>query len=533
MKLSLSAKFHLTLIPLALMGVLVAWITKSSLRDNAHALIQARQVKELAVTSLALLLTQDDASKALMLDSSNTDASMRKIQAYDDGQAVFKELAGMAHSPNLERLIQRLTEIDELQLRPLDTKLLETMSAGNAGATLKLFATEYEPVRAKYEATLRELVQAAEKEAVAAAQMMHENNARSFQLICGALIAGLAVVAAILLLVTRRVSRSLRETAGVLAREADSSAATSAQFRNSSRALAEGAGKQAASLEEISASLEEMSSMTKRNADHASTAKELSAGTRQAADSGASNMREMCDAMRALKESSAGISKIIKTIDEIAFQTNILALNAAVEAARAGEAGMGFAVVADGVRNLAQRSALAARETSDRIQDSIDKSERGALLSERVASSFGEIVGKARQVDDLIAQIAQSSSEQNQGIQQIAGATTQVDMVTQSNSAGAQEGAEAAERLIAQAGRVRNAVGELAEILGHTGQATPTKDPAPSAGKAFAVDSGRKESRVRARAGVASRPERAPNGTPRNEFPMPQTAEKSRDHVSF
>ncbi len=467
MKLSLSAKFHLTLVPLLMMGLAVAWLTKTSLRDNAHDLLQARQVKELAVTSLALLLTQDDASKALMLDGSNTDASMRKIQAYDESQAVFKTLSELTHSPTLQGLIRQLGQIEETQLRPLDTKLLETMSGGKAEATLKMFATEYEPVRSKYEATLRDLVKAAEADATQASAAMHARNVRSFQYICGALTAGVVVVAFILLLVTRRVSRSLRQTASLLEREAASATSTSQRFSESSRKIAEGASEQAASLEEASASLEEMSSMTRRNADHAGIAKELATHTRQAADSGASNMKEMCEAMAAIKSSSAGISKIIKTIDEIAFQTNILALNAAVEAARAGEAGMGFAVVAEEVRNLAQRSALAARETADRIQDSISKSERGALLSDRVSSSFEEIVGKARQVDELIAQIAQSSNEQNQGIQQISTSTSQMDLITQNNASSAQEGAEASEKLTAQAARVREAVQQLLDILGN------------------------------------------------------------------
>ncbi len=521
MKLSLSAKFHLTLIPLVAMGLAVAWLTKTSLRDNAHDLIQARQVKELAVTSLALLLTQDDSSKALMLDGSNTDASMRKIQAYDEGQAVFKQLREMAHSPAIERLIEQLSQIDETQLRPLDTKLLETMSGGKAEATLKMFATEYEPVRAKYETTLRELVKAAENEANAAAQGMHTRNAQSFQLICGALVVGVAIVSTILLLVTRRVSSSLRETAAALEREAVSSTQTSETFRSGSNALAEGASQQAASLEEISASLEEMSSMTKLNAEHASTAKELSAKTKQAADSGATNMKEMCAAMAALKESSAGISKIIKTIDEIAFQTNILALNAAVEAARAGEAGMGFAVVADEVRNLAQRSALAARETSERIQDSIDKSDRGALLSDRVSASFEEIVNKASGVDELIAQIARSSSEQNQGIQQISGATSQMDLVTQKNSTTAQESAEAAETLTAQAGRVREAVSQLAAILGNHRVSTATVSKISGAQTPAATTSSRPSSK---HAGISSTVRRQNQPTP---------AAKSSSELSF
>src|SRR6185436_17915358 len=148
----------------------------------------------------------------------------------------------------------------------------------------------------------------------------------------------------------------------------------------------------------------------------AATAKTLAGETRSAAESGNDDMTAMREAMDAIKTSSRDIAKIIKTIDEIAFQTNLLALNAAVEAARAGESGAGFAVVAEEVRNLAQRSAQAARETTAKIEDSIKKSERGVVLNGKVASGLREIATKARQVDDLVAEIATASTEQNQGI---------------------------------------------------------------------------------------------------------------------
>jgi methyl-accepting chemotaxis protein len=245
-------------------------------------------------------------------------------------------------------------------------------------------------------------------------------------------------------------------------------ASAAGQVSAASQSLAEGASEQAASLEETSASLEEMSSMTQRNADNARTAKDLANQTRSAADTGATDMREMSEAMTAIKSSSDNIAKIIKTIDEIAFQTNILALNAAVEAARAGEAGMGFAVVADEVRSLAQRSAQAAKETAQKIEDSILKSERGVQISQKVSLSLSEMVQKARQVDELIAEIATASTEQNQGIQQVNTAVTQMDKVTQSNAASAEESASASEELNAQALALREAVSELLRLVSGT-----------------------------------------------------------------
>jgi methyl-accepting chemotaxis protein len=177
-------------------------------------------------------------------------------------------------------------------------------------------------------------------------------------------------------------------------------------------------------------------------------------------------MQTMSASMDAIKASSDDVAKIIKTIDEIAFQTNILALNAAVEAARAGEAGMGFAVVAEEVRNLAQRSAQAAKETAAKIEGAISRTGQGVEISRKVAEALNEIVTKARQVDELAAEVASASNEQTQGISQLNTAVSQMDKVTQSNAASAEESAAAAEQLNAQAYSMKESVGRLLDLVG-------------------------------------------------------------------
>ncbi len=276
-------------------------------------------------------------------------------------------------------------------------------------------------------------------------------------------------------IITLSITRPVNRIIAGLNEGADQVNDAAGQVSSASQQLAEGASEQASSLEETSSALEEMAAMTRTNAENAKQANELTEQARTAAQSGNKTMGQLNEAMTAINGSSGKISKIIKVIEEIAFQTNLLALNAAVEAARAGEHGKGFAVVADEVRNLAQRAAQAARETTGLIDDSVNRAKEGTDVAGQVGKALGEIVSDVTKVADLVNGIAKASEEQAQGVDQVNTAVSQMDKVTQQNAAGAEESASASEQLSAQATTVKSTVEDLALLIrGTRGHAPAT-----------------------------------------------------------
>ena len=274
------------------------------------------------------------------------------------------------------------------------------------------------------------------------------------------------LVGAVVVFIVRQINRSLRQAVTGLSEGSEQMSSAASQVSSSSQSLAQGSSEQAASLEETSASSEEINSMARKNTENSRAAADLVTQSQQKFVETNQALEQTVTAMGEINAQSGKISKIIKVIDEIAFQTNILALNAAVEAARAGEAGMGFAVVADEVRNLAQRCAQAARDTASLIEESIAKSNDGKAKVDQVAAAIRAITEESTKVKTLVDEVNLGSQEQARGIEQIAKAITQMEQVTQKTAANAEESASAAEELSAQSETLKDVVERLTGMVG-------------------------------------------------------------------
>lgn len=352
------------------------------------------------------------------------------------------------------------------QMRDEAQKALDAL--GNAQTQLLGAVTVAADTANELLGELKDINSATAAEVTEAADAM----ATMLEVIClSAMIIGVVAALALGILISRSINNALRRIASSLGAGAEQTASAAGQVSESSQQMAEGASEQASSLEETSSSLEELTSMTKQNSDNANQAKTLAGNANASAQKGAEAMSKMSIAIDDIKKSADETAKIVKTIDEIAFQTNLLALNAAVEAARAGDAGKGFAVVAEEVRNLAQRSAEAAKNTAVMIEGSVKNAENGVQISQEVAKALNEIADVAGKVTALVTEVAAASNEQTQGLGQINTAVAQMDQVTQSNAANAEESASASEELNAQAAEMNRMVQELVAMVGGAGSA--------------------------------------------------------------
>jgi methyl-accepting chemotaxis protein/methyl-accepting chemotaxis protein-1 (serine sensor receptor) len=388
-------------------------------------------------------------------------------------QAVDALATGMANGSGQEQAAELRRKLDEW--KTLHGQIVEAADGARVAEALEMLRTRATP-----------LFKAAEESAQAIANQMFKatddatlslSQSRSRTVTALVIFVALLVGGLVAWLV-RSINASLRGMSRELGEGGQMVVEASSQMSASAQSMSQGAAEQAASLEETSASMEEIAAMTRTNAANSQQAATLMGEAARVLDQSNQSLSDMVGAMDSIKESSNRVSKIIKTIDEIAFQTNILALNAAVEAARAGEAGMGFAVVADEVRNLAQRSAQAARDTTALIEGAIASSNEGSQRVSDAAEAFTAITERVASVKQLVDSVSVASGEQAHGIDQVLQSIRQMEKVTQTTAATAEESAAASEQLSAQAGVTMRLVERLEDMVGRADRRS-TGAPAP------------------------------------------------------
>ncbi len=361
---------------------------------------------------------------------------------------------------------QELTDVKQGidTIRPAKDAILEAFKAGDTTAALGILDKTVRPTQKRLDADIADILKT--QDVRLADDRESATSASSTSRWIDSILLLLAVVLGVVVtVVVRRISAVLSSSVIELAQSSEQIAAAASQVSSSSQSLAQGASEQAATIEETSSVSVEINSMAQRNTENSRQTAEIVTGSEAGFQRANSSLSEMVVAMEGISSSSQKISKIIKVIDEIAFQTNILALNAAVEAARAGDAGMGFAVVADEVRSLAQRCAQAAKDTTDLIEDSIQKSDGGMIKVDQVAVAIREITAQSAQIKTLVDEINLGSIEQSRGIDQISRSIGQMEQVTQSSAANAEETAAAAEQLSAQAKTMNDVVARLRSMV--------------------------------------------------------------------
>jgi methyl-accepting chemotaxis protein len=369
------------------------------------------------------------------------------------------EILLLSPTPATRDTLQAITSSSS-RLGDLHDQMYQMASKHDTDASLAILGNEFVPFANQLQARSGTIVELQTEQMAQEAANVKSIQTQSFTLTILMLLVCAAVGVAVVLIVLG-INRSLLATATSLSDGAAQIAAAATQVSSSSQSLAQGATEQAAAIEETSASAEQINSMARRSTDSSRATAELVSDSQQRVRLANQNLEDMVVAMNDLSESSGQIAKIIKVIDEIAFQTNILALNAAVEAARAGEAGMGFAVVAEEVRNLAQRSAQAAKDTAALIEDSIAKTTSSKTKVDQVAVTMRAITEESGRIKVLIDGVSQGSEEQSRGIEQIGKAITQIEKATQNAAANSEESAAAAEELSAQSETLREIIDQL------------------------------------------------------------------------
>jgi methyl-accepting chemotaxis protein len=472
--MSLSRKLILSfgvLLALALfvnVGALVTVGDLNSALDRAVRVTARQQSLAGEVRSLAAEMTS--LARAAVLASvlgdnaqatTNRNGFQERRELLKKGIAALLLLAGdsaQARSlKSLEQLIQEMgQEYDEWS---------RDLAGQQMDAALAVFGQKLQPRLDEIGKQATAMAEQQSGQLATASEISRAKAARSRILAIALMLLGLAVGAGVFRVV-RRANAEFRKMAARMSEGAEHVAGAASQVSGASRSLAQGASQQAASLRQTSASTEEITSITRKNADHAVSVAQLMAHSDERAGNVNQTLERMIEKMKEIDASSNKIANIIKVIDEIAFQTNILALNAAVEAARAGGAGLGFAVVAEEVRNLAQRSAQAARDTAALIEESIANTHDGNHRLSQMADAVFSMTRDSTQVRTLVDEVSSGNQEQARGMEQIARAVTEMEKLTQQTAASAEQSAAAGTELDQYAGNMRDLVGELQRMVG-------------------------------------------------------------------
>jgi len=448
-----------------------AWICVSRMRsDLDHAVHRTARCVELISDIRNSTQTFRFAGRGVLMYASAGD-----VAEVQKNKALFASSAGAVANKlrDLRALVESAAEQNAAgvieqgvsEYVEVQAEVGKMCGSGKLRDAIHMQAHRLGPVAAKLNESLQVLLSEqrdANARSAATAEAL-ANNCRTIVILLFAIGVALGAAAG---LVTVRTTRDLRGVARQLGDGAQQISGAAAQVASSSQSLAQGASEQAASLEQTSASSAEIGSVTRQNAQNSRAAAESVQAESNLVEEANRHLAEMVTSMDEINASSGKISKIIKVIDEIAFQTNILALNAAVEAARAGEAGMGFAVVADEVRNLAQRCTQAARDTTGLIEESIATSNGGKAKLDLVASAVRSITGGAAKVKTLVEEVNAASEQQAIGIEQVAKAIQQMEKVTQTTAASAEESASASEELSAQSESLKAIAVRLESMVG-------------------------------------------------------------------